>query len=160
LLKTTPEDVPLRLRKVLADQKTIERELAQLKQQSSQSRGDALLGSAKTVNGVKVIAGRVDELTPEQLRTLADRLRDQIGSGIVCVGSAANGRVSLIVTVTKDLVPRFHAGRLIGPVAKAVGGSGGGRPEFAQAGGRDVEQLDQALALIDDLVGHPSNEPV
>ena len=79
------------------------------------------------------------------MRTLVDQLRDKIGSGVVVLGSASNGNVSLIVGVTKDLTGRVPAGKVIGPVAEKVGGKGGGRPDLAEAGGKDAGALDAAL---------------
>jgi alanyl-tRNA synthetase len=97
------------------------------------------------VKGVRVLAHRVDNLERAQLRTLVDQLRDKIGSGVVVLGSASNGTVSLIVGVTKDLTSRVQAGKVIGPVAQKVGGKGGGRPDLAEAGGKDAAALDGAL---------------
>src|SRR5262249_56309479 len=104
----------------------------------ARSRADELVDGARQVNGVAVIAGRVDGLDAEGLRTVVDRLRERLGSGIICVASVQDGRANLVAAVSKDLMPRFHAGRLIQEVAKAAGGSGGGgsRP----AGGRAHEE--------------------
>ena len=111
----------------------------------------------KDVKGVKVLAHRVDNLERAQLRTLVDQLRDKIGSGVVVLGSASNGNVSLIVGVTKDLDGRVQAGKVIGPVAQKVGGKGGGRPDLAEAGGKDAAALDSALAgvytVVESLLG-------
>ena len=92
-----------------------------------------------------MLAHRVDNLERSQIRTLVDPLREKIGSGVVVLGSATNGNVALIVGVTKDLVPRVQAGKVIGPVAQKVGGKGGGRPDLAEAGGKDPGALDAAL---------------
>ena len=81
-----------------------------------------------------------------------DQLRDKLGSGVVVLGSASDGRVALIVGVTKDLTSRVQAGKVIGPVAQKVGGSGGGRPDMAEAGGKNPEALDAALASVSDVV--------
>ena len=104
--------------------------------------------AARQVNGVAVIAGRIDGLDADALRSVADTLRNRLGSGVVCVGSVVDGKVNLIAAVTKDLTSRFQAGRLIQEVAKAVGGGGGGRPDIAQAGGKDPARLDAALELV------------
>ena len=85
-------------------------------------------------------------MSTEQMRTLADQLRDKLGSGVVVLGSASNGNVALIAAVTKDLTGRIQAGKVIGPVAQKVGGKGGGRPDMAEAGGKDPGALDAALA--------------
>ena len=99
----------------------------------------------KEVHGVKVLAHRVDNLERAQMRTLIDQLRDKVGSGVVVLGSANDGKVAIIVGVTKDLTSRVQAGKVIGPVAQKVGGKGGGRPDMAEAGGNDPGSLDAAL---------------
>ncbi|MBI3635290.1 MAG: alanine--tRNA ligase [Candidatus Rokubacteria bacterium] len=152
LLKISPLDVPQRLRKLLEDQRALEKRLQGLEVTSARSKADDLLGGARQVNGIAVVAGRIDGLEPEALRAVADTLRDRLGSGVVCVGSAVDGKVNLVAAVTKDLTKRVSAGKLIGEVAKAVGGGGGGRPDLAQAGGKDPSRLDGALALVYDAV--------
>ncbi len=111
----------------------------------------------KDVRGIKVLAHRVDNLERPQMRTLMDQLRDKIGSGVVVLGSAMDGKVALIVGVTKDLTGRIQAGKVIGPVAQKIGGSGGGRPDMAEAGGKNPEALDSALeevyTVVDSLLG-------
>src|SRR6516162_7980203 len=111
----------------------------------------------KEVKGVKVLAHRVDNLERAQMRTLVDQLRDKIGSGVVVLGSASNGNVSLIVGVTKDLTSRVQAGKVVGAVAEKVGGKGGGRPDLAEAGGKDPSALDAALdgayGVVEGLLG-------
>jgi alanyl-tRNA synthetase len=133
-----------------AEIKRLGRELDQARMKSaSASFSTANLGDKiKDVGGVKVLAHRVDNLERAQLRTLVDQLRDKIGSGVVVLGSASNGNVSLIVGVTKDLTGRIQAGKIIGPVAQKVGGKGGGRPDLAEAGGKDPESLDAALGDV------------
>ena len=135
------------------------RELDQARMKSaSASIGTANIGDKiKDVRGVKVLAHRVDNLERPQMRTLVDQLRDKLGSGVVVLGSASNGNVSLIVGVTKDLTSRVQAGKVIGPVAQKVGGKGGGRPDLAEAGGKDAAALDSALAeaygVVEALLG-------
>ena len=142
-----------------AEIKRLARELDQARMKSaSSSISTANIGDQiKDVKGVKVLAHRVDNLERAQLRTLVDQLREKIGSGVVVLGSASNGSVSLIVGVTKDLVGRVQAGKVIGPVAQKVGGKGGGRPDLAEAGGKDPAALDSALAgvytVVESLLG-------
>ncbi len=142
-----------------AEIKRLGRELDQVRMKSaSASIGAAAIGDkVKDVKGVKVLAHRVDNLERPQMRTLVDQLRDKIGSGVVVLGSASNGNVSLIVGVTKDLTGRVQAGKVIGPVAQKVGGKGGGRPDLAEAGGKDAGALDAALdgvyGVVDGLLG-------
>jgi alanyl-tRNA synthetase len=152
ILKISPAEVPQRLRKLVDEQRQLEKQLQELEARLARSRGDDLVAGARQINGVAVITGRVDGLDAEGLRAVVDRLRDRLGSGIVCVGSVVDGRVSLVAAVTKDLTPRFHAGKLIQEVAKVAGGSGGGRPELAQAGAKDPARLDEALAHVYDFV--------
>ena len=130
-----------------AEIKRLTRELDQVRMKSaSASIGTSDIAErVKEVKGVKVLVYRVDNLERAQLRTLVDQLRDKIGSGVVILGSASNGNVALIVGVTKDLTSRVQAGKVIGPVAQKVGGKGGGRPDLAEAGGKDASALDAAL---------------
>jgi alanyl-tRNA synthetase len=145
---TSPADaLKLELDKKDAEIKRLARELDQARMKSaSASIGTANINErVKEVRGVKVLAHRADNLERTQLRMLVDQLRDKIGSGVVVLGSASNGNVSLIVGVTKDLTSRVQAGKIIGPVAQKVGGKGGGRPDLAEAGGKDAAALDAAL---------------
>jgi alanyl-tRNA synthetase len=153
LLKIAPLEVPRRLAKLLDEQKQLERQLAELEGKLAHTRADDLVSSARQVNGVAVIAARVDGLDGEGLRAVVDRLRDRLGSGVICVGGAADGKVNLVAAVTKDLTKRYQAGKLIQEVAKVVGGGGGGRPDLAQAGGKDATKLDEALSLVYEYVG-------
>ena len=130
-----------------AEIKRLTRELDSVRMKSASASTSAanVAERIKEVKGVKVLAHRVDNLERAQLRTLVDQLRDKIGSGVVVLGSASDGNVALIVGVTKDLTGRVQAGKVIGPVAQKVGGKGGGRPDLAEAGGKDTSALDAAL---------------
>jgi alanyl-tRNA synthetase len=134
--------------------KRLTRELDQARMKSASSSVASINDSdkVKEVRGVKVLAHRVDNLERAQLRTLVDQLRDKLGSGVVVVGSVAAGNVSLIAGVTKDLTGRIQAGKVVGAVAEKVGGKGGGRPDLAEAGGKDVAALDSALAAVYNVV--------
>jgi alanyl-tRNA synthetase len=137
--------------------KRLTRELDQARMKSASSSAASATDKVKEVRGVKVLAHRVDNLERAQLRALVDQLRDKLGSGVVVVGSAADGNVSLIAGVTKDLTGRIQAGKVVGAVAEKVGGKGGGRPDLAEAGGKDAAALDSALAavynIVDSLLG-------
>ncbi len=114
---------------------------------------DGLLATAQDVAGVPVIAAQVDAQDGDLLAEMADWLRDRQQSGVVVLGSEIGGKVRLVAKVTPDLVKRgVHAGKLVGAVAKAVGGGGGGRPDFATAGGRDADKLEAALQQTAGLV--------
>jgi alanyl-tRNA synthetase len=128
-----------------AVQKALEKQVEQLKNKVAQSQVGSLESSVRSVKGVKVLAARVEGLDREQLRALADSLRNKFQSGIVVLGTSEDSKVSLISSVTKDLTSKVHAGKLVGSVAQAVGGKGGGRPDMAEAGGTDVAALPAAL---------------
>ncbi len=132
--------------------KRLTRELDQARMRSASSSTANIGEQIKEIKGVKVLAHRVDNLERAQMRTLVDQLRDKIGSGVVVLGSTSNGNVSLIVGVTKDLTSRIQAGKVIAPVAQKVGGKGGGRPDLAEAGGKDPGALDSALAEVYTVV--------
>jgi alanyl-tRNA synthetase len=152
ILKIAPSEAPQRLRKLLEEQRALERQLQELQGKAARAKADDLVAGARQVNGVAVVTGRIDGLDPDGLRAVADRLRERLGSGIVLVGSVVDGKVNLVAAVTKDLTKRFQAGKLVQDVARAVGGSGGGRPDLAQAGGKEPAKLDAALDGVYDAV--------
>ena len=133
--------------------KKLRRELDQARMKSAASSVSSAGDNAVDVNGVKVLAQRVEALDRGQMRTLVDNLRNELGSGVVALGSATeDGKVALIVGVTKDLTAKLQAGKIVGLLAQKVGGSGGGRPDMAEAGGKDPSQLDAALASAAEVV--------
>ncbi|MGA2100258.1 MAG: alanine--tRNA ligase [Candidatus Sulfotelmatobacter sp.] len=146
------EALKAELEKKDAEIKRLTRELDQVRMKSASSSAANVVEKIKEVKGVKVLAHREDNLERAQLRTLVDQLRDKVGSGVVVLGSASNGNVALIVGVTKDLTSRVQAGKVIGPVAQKVGGKGGGRPDLAEAGGKDASALDAALNDVYSVV--------
>jgi alanyl-tRNA synthetase len=152
ILKIAPHEAPQRLRKLLDEQRALEKQLADLEARVARSRADELVAGARQVNGVAVVTGRIDGLEADGLRAVADRLRERLGSGVVVVGSVMDGRVNLVAAVTKDLTRRFHAGKLVQEAARVVGGGGGGRPDLAQAGGKEPAKLDAALEGVYDAV--------
>ena len=126
--------------------KKLRKELEQVRMKSASSSVSSATENVREVKGVKVLATRADNLERAQLRVLIDNMRNKLGSGVVVLGSVSDGRVALIVGVTRDLTSRVQAGKIIAEVAKKVGGSGGGRPDMAEAGGKDPAALDAALA--------------
>jgi alanyl-tRNA synthetase len=132
--------------------KRLRKELEQARMKSAAASTASIDDKVRVINGVKVLAHRVDNLERPQMRTLVDNLRTRLGSGVVALGTASDGKVALIVGVTKDLTGRVQAGRVIKPVAEKVGGSGGGRPDLAEAGGKNPEALDEALAGVYGVV--------
>ncbi|MFI5127428.1 MAG: alanine--tRNA ligase-related protein, partial [Candidatus Acidiferrales bacterium] len=132
--------------------KQLEKQLEGLKRKSAVSMADSLLEGARTVKDVRVVAARVPGFDREALRQLADGLRQKMGSGVVFLAAGEDGKVSIITAVTKDLTNRLHAGKMVQELAKFVGGSGGGRPDLAEAGGKDVAGIETAIAQVYPLV--------
>jgi alanyl-tRNA synthetase len=156
-LQNPAEALRLELEKKDAEIKRLARELDQVRMKSASSNAAHIEDKIKEVRGVKVLAHRADNLERQQMRTLVDQLRDKVGSGVVVLGSANDGSVSLIVGVTKDLTSKVQAGKVIAPIAQKVGGKGGGRPDLAEAGGKDPGALDAALGevygVVESLLG-------
>ncbi|HEX7080770.1 MAG TPA: alanine--tRNA ligase [Gammaproteobacteria bacterium] len=149
LVRGSRDDVLDKVRQLIERNRGLEREVQALKAKLASGGSRDLLEEATEVGGVKVLVARLDGVDNKVLRDTADRLKDKLGSGVVVLGSAEGDKVRLVAAVTKDLTDRLEAGRLIRVVAERVGGKGGGRPDFAQAGGNRPEQLDEALALVE-----------
>ena len=128
--------------------KQLEKELGEQRRKGALKQLDDLFAHTQTIKGVKVIVGEVQNVDREGLRQLVDALRQKLGSGVVALGTPENGKVALIAGVTKDLTAKVHAGKLIQALAKQVGGSGGGRPDLAEAGGKDTSALKTALQSV------------
>ena len=145
LLKTSPGEVVSKTQKMLSIMKENERELERLKLKVlEQDHGEAF-GQTREINGISVQVQRTDGLTMKELRTLSDKLRSKMARGVLVLGSLKDGKVSLFVIVTKNLASQINAGELIKDLAKEIKGSGGGRPEMAQAGGSHPEGLEAAF---------------
>jgi alanyl-tRNA synthetase len=152
LVKSDPSQLATRLKKLMEHQKELERQVSTLEDRLGADRASNLMEQVKTIADVKLLAVRIDNLDGKQLREQADKLRDQLQSGIVVLGSVTDGKVALLVSVTKDLTDRVKAGDLIKPLAEKVGGRGGGRPDMAQAGGSQPDQLNAALESASQVV--------
>ncbi|MCL6450315.1 MAG: alanine--tRNA ligase [Acetobacteraceae bacterium] len=153
LLRTEPPSVASKVEEALAQARGLERQVEELRGRLARFGAEELLAQAREVSGVRLVAGRAPVAEMEALRSMCDLLRDRLGSGVVVLGGAAGGRVSLVAAVTRDLVARgVSASRLVARLARVVGGGGGGRPELAQAGGRDPSRLDEALAQAADAL--------
>ncbi|MBU2431632.1 MAG: alanine--tRNA ligase, partial [Proteobacteria bacterium] len=148
LLKGTREDLVLRVESLLKDKKTLEKELESLKAKMASKSVENLEDEIKQVNGVNVISKRVNIENPSQLRDLADKFKNKLGSGVVLLGAESNGKALLIAVVTPDLTHAYKAGDIVKNAARIVGGGGGGRPDMAQAGGTQPEHLDKALESV------------
>ncbi|EEP96125.1 Alanyl-tRNA synthetase [Yersinia aldovae ATCC 35236] len=152
LVKGDTHNLADKVRAVLDRSKMLERELQQLKDQQAAQESASLSSSAKLVKGAKLLVSQLDNVEPKMLRTMVDDLKNQLGSAIIVLATAADDKVSLIVGVTKDLTGKVKAGELIADIAQQVGGKGGGRPDMAQAGGTDVQALPSALASVEAWV--------
>ena len=133
-------------------QRQLEKQLESIKRKGALSKLDDMIAQARTVKGVKVISAELDGMDRETMRQVVDSLRQKLGSGVVVLGAVDDGKVALLAGVTKDLIPKLHAGKIIQATAKEVGGSGGGRPDLAEAGGKDTAGLKTALDHVYPLI--------
>ncbi len=143
--KTSRDDLPALLEKLQTQTRELQRQLADLKVQHARSGLGGILAQARVIGGIKVLAHTVPETDRASLRSLADELKDKLGSGVVILGTPQDGKVALVVMVTGDLCRRVPAGKIIKEIAPLVGGAGGGKPELAEAGGKDSAKLADAI---------------
>jgi alanyl-tRNA synthetase len=148
LLRSQPDQAAARVEQLLKRNKELEKELTVAKQALVTGSGSDRSEAVREIDGIKVLASRIDGADARTLRDAVDRYKDKLKSAIVVLGSVDNGVVRLAAGVTKNNTDRVKAGDLIKPVAELVGGKGGGRPDFAQAGGNNPEALDQALDSV------------
>ena len=148
LVKGDANSVSDKIRGLIERSRQLEKELQQLKDQQAAQESASLSSRAKQVKGTPLLVSQLDNVEPKMLRTMVDDLKNQLGSAIIVLATTAEGKVSLIAGVTKDLTDRVKAGELIGYIAQQVGGKGGGRPDMAQAGGSDVSALPGALESV------------
>jgi alanyl-tRNA synthetase len=151
-LRSTPDQAAARVEQLLQRTRELEKELAAAKQALVTGQAADRTETVEEVDGIKVMAMRMDGADAKTLRDAVDRFKDKLQSGVVVLGSVEDGKVRLAAGVTRNNTDRLRAGDLIKPVAEKVGGKGGGRPDFAQAGGTDASQLDEALASVADWV--------
>jgi len=133
-------------------QRDLETELELLKRKAARSQIGDLVENPENVKGISVVSRKVEGVDASMLRELAETTGAKIGSGVVVLGLASDGKASLVAVVSQDLQKRLHAGKIIKEVAGLVGGSGGGRPDFAQAGGKNAEKLEEALQAVYNIV--------
>jgi len=152
LLKASDEDLTGRVERLVNQLKETEKELERLKHKLQSSQADDVIAEAADINGIKSLAKRIDGLEQKELRDFGDKLRDKLGSGIIALGSVKDGKVSLIVMVSKDLTAKYHAGKIIKDMAAILGGTGGGKPDMAQSGGKDPGKLDAALDALYTII--------
>jgi len=152
LLKAQPLELSDRVEKLVRNQKELEKELDTLKSRLAAKDSADLLSAAREIKGIRVLAAQVNAPDAKTLRDFGDKLRDRLQSGIILVGSKAEGKAMLLCLVTKDLTDRYSAGNIIREIAPVVGGKGGGRPDMAQAGGSKPENLEQALNRLEEMI--------
>lgn len=152
-LKANTKDLPARIDGLQAEMKQLQRENESLAAKLGNIEAGSLVNHAKEVNGITMLAAKVQATDMNNLRNMADDLKQKLGSAVVVLGSANDGKVNLIAGVTDDLIKQgYHAGKVIKEVATRCGGGGGGRPDMAQAGGKDPEKLDSALQFVEEWV--------
>jgi alanyl-tRNA synthetase len=152
MLRGSREDVDEKVRELVERSRKLEKEIQQLKSKLASGQGGDLSAGAKDVGGIKVLAAQIEGADVRSLREALDRLKDKLGSSVIVLGSVQEGKVLLVAGVSDDLVARLKAGEIAGLVAAKVGGRGGGRADFAQAGGTQPENLSAALAGVESLV--------
>jgi alanyl-tRNA synthetase len=155
-LKASPEEVPARLHSVLEQLRALEKELASAKGRLASSQGDELVAKAVDVNGLKVLAARLDGADARALRETMDKLKHKLKSAAIVLAAVEGDRVQLAAGVTSDRTARLKAGELVNFVAQQVGGKGGGKPDLAMAGGNDASRLGAALASVQGWVAERS----
>lgn len=152
LLKTKPQDLVRKANSLLEEMKELERENESLKAKLAHAEAGKMLDRVEKINGVNVLVHKMSGIDMNALRNTADELKQKIGSGIIVLASTNNDKVNIIAAVTKNLTSKYHAGKLVKEIATRCGGGGGGRPDMAQAGGKNPEQLDEALQYVKEWV--------
>ena len=152
LLRSPRSEVTRAVSRLVEEQRQLEHELNNLKRTSTRSLVGDLVNERTLIKNVSVIARRVEAMDTALMRDLAETVRSKMGSGVVVLGQASDGKASLVAAVSRDLEKQLHAGKIIRRIAKIVGGSGGGRADFAQAGGKDIDKLEQALQAVYNIV--------
>ncbi len=152
LIRGSTDDAVDKIKKLLERQKELEREIEQLRGQQSRNQIPDLIARKETIDGTNVLIAEVKNVAPAQLRLMADQLKEKLGTGFIFLANSTPTNVTLVSSVSPDLTSRYHAGNIIKEVAPIVGGGGGGRPDFAQAGGKDPSKTDVALARVRELI--------
>ena len=153
ILKTTVLDIDQKAEALFADFKETKKKLDSVQAKIASGKAEAIMGGKKNIQGVEVICAQVDNLNVNDLRTMGDNIRSKLDCGVVVIASAAEGKIMFLAMATKAACAKgIHAGNIIREITKIAGGSGGGKPDMAQGGGKDANKIDDALARVDDLV--------
>ena len=151
LTKSNSSQTVEKVKQLISNQKHLEKQIATFQKQLASDQGDALTSKAIDVNGIKVLATEVSDVAAKDLKDLADKLKDKLGSAVVILAAVSDKKVSLVVAVTKDLIGQYQAGNILNHVATQIGGKGGGRSDMAQGGGTEPDKLPEALNSVKDL---------
>jgi len=155
LVRASGDETVEKVKKLLQQQKEFEREIERLRGQMGKNQIPDLLAKKQNVNGTDVLITQVDGVDAKQLRELSDQLKERMGSGFIFLASAGENSVTVVSSVSPDLTRRYHAGNIVKEVAPIVGGGGGGRPDFAQAGGKDPSKIGEVLRRVWEIVNKP-----
>ncbi len=155
LVRASRDETVEKIKKLLQQQKEFEREIERLRGQTGKNQIPDLLAKKQNVNGTDVLITQVDGVDAKQLRELSDQLKERMGSGFIFLASAGENSVTVVSSVSPDLTRRYHAGNIVKEVAPIVGGGGGGRPDFAQAGGKDPSKIGEVLRRVWEIVNKP-----
>ena len=152
LIKAPPNEEIPKLKKLLDKNRQLEKEINTLKEKMANQQESSSLNEVQKIGDVSVLIKKVEGIDAKTLRKYIDNTKNQLKSGIIVVASVSDGKVSMVVGVTKDLTDKYHAGNIIKSIAAIVGGSGGGRPDMSQAGGSQIEKIDDALKKAEELI--------
>jgi alanyl-tRNA synthetase len=152
MIKSSNVQAVEKVAQLIKQQKELEKQIATFQKQLASNQGDDLVNQAEDINGVKLLSTVVEGVNGKDLRDIADKLKDKLGSAVVVLAAVSGDKVSLVAGVTKDLTNKYQAGKVLNHVAQQVGGKGGGRPDMAQGGGTDPSKLTKALASVKDLI--------
>jgi alanyl-tRNA synthetase len=152
LVRGSADDAVEKVQKLLERQRELEREIERLRSQFQRDQIPELLARQSAVNGTKILISQVDGVDAKQLRDIADQLKEKLGTAVIVLASAGEANVNLVASVSKDLTRQYHAGNIIKELAAMLGGGGGGRPDFAQAGGKDPGKIDAALKRAEEII--------
>ena len=152
ITKSSNAQVVEKVTQLVKQQKELEKRISSFQKQLASNQGDDLVNQAQEVNGVKLLSTIVEGVSGKDLRDIADKLKDKLGSAIVVLAVVSGDKVSLVAGVTKDLTDQYQAGKILNHVAQQVGGKGGGRTDMAQGGGTQPENIAEALASVRDLL--------
>jgi alanyl-tRNA synthetase len=152
LVRASAEETVEKVKRLLQQQRELEREIERLRGQFGKNQVPDLLARKQNINGIEVLITQVDGVDAKQLREIADQLKEKMNSGFIFLASAGENSVTLVSSVTSDLTKRYHAGNILREVAPIVGGGGGGRPDFAQAGGKEPSKVSEVLKKVWEIV--------